>query len=58
MPSRRSDIAGMAVRALIGGMLTCCMTASIAGRFDWFRDGKRAARLRFECDPCLNFWLV
>nr|CAB3266201.1 solute carrier family 28 member 3-like [Phallusia mammillata] len=31
MPTRKTELAELALRALVGGMLTCCMTASIAG---------------------------
>ena len=30
-PSRRSDLAQLGLRAMLGGMLACCMTACIAG---------------------------
>ena len=30
-PSRRSDLAQLGLRAMLGGMLACCMTACVAG---------------------------
>ena len=30
-PNRRSDLAQLGFRAMLGGMLACCMTACIAG---------------------------
>ena len=30
-PHRRSDLAQLGLRAMLGGMLACCMTACIAG---------------------------
>ncbi|XP_078482138.1 solute carrier family 28 member 3-like [Ciona intestinalis] len=31
MPNKKKDLADMSVRALMGGMIACCMTASISG---------------------------
>jgi CNT family concentrative nucleoside transporter len=31
VPERRSDLARLGLRAMIGGALACCMTACIAG---------------------------
>jgi CNT family concentrative nucleoside transporter len=31
VPERRADLARFGLRAMIGGMLACCMTACIAG---------------------------
>ena len=30
-PNRRSDLAQLGLRAMLGGMLACCMTACMAG---------------------------
>ena len=30
-PDRRSDLAQLGLRAMLGGMLACCMTACVAG---------------------------
>ena len=39
-PERKSDLAQLGLRAMLGGMLACCMTACVAGMlygvFDWF----------------------
>lgn len=32
-PNRKSDIAQLGIRAMLGGMIACCMTACIAGIF-------------------------
>lgn len=38
-PNRKSDLAQLGLRAMLGGMLACCMTACVAGMlygvFDW-----------------------
>ena len=39
-PNRKSDLAQLGLRAMLGGMLACCTTACVAGMlygvFDWF----------------------
>jgi nucleoside permease NupC len=32
-PGRKKDLASLAMRAMVGGALTTCMTAAVAGLF-------------------------